>query len=180
MRITFELDSADLRRFHDAFERARRLAEAADEIDIVDAAKQALDALSVESVPTYVRRRLVHVQRLLLMFEDDEWALPAPERGDALAVLAYFSDPDDLIPDHMAGIGLIDDAVMLELLARRMRHVLDAWDRFRAFREALAPDGGDAETRRERSRRVSERRAEIVAAMRVRRRRSAAIAGAKW
>ena len=41
MRITFELDSSDLRRFHDAFERARRLAGSADEPDIIDAAKQA-------------------------------------------------------------------------------------------------------------------------------------------
>lgn len=178
MRITFELDSGDLKRFHDAFERARRLAQGADEIDIVDAAKQALDALSLDGVPTYVRQRLVHVQRLLLMFEDDEWALPEPERGDALAVLAYFSDPDDLIPDHMAGIGLLDDAVMLELLARRMRHVLEAWERFRAFRDGLGT-GEAAPERVERSRRIGEERMRILAAMRARRRRSAAIAGVK-
>ena len=178
MRITFELDSADLRRFHDAFERARRLAAAADEIDIVDAAKQALDSLSLDGVPTYVRRRLVHVQRLLLMFEDDEWALPEPERGDALAVLAYFSDPDDLIPDHMAGIGLLDDVVMLELLARRMRHVLEAWERFRVFREGL-DNGAVVPERVERSRRIGDERARILAVMRARRRRSAAISGVK-
>ncbi len=179
MRITFELDSSDLQRFHDAFERARRLTESTDEIDIVDAAKQALDALSMDGVPNYVRCRLVHVQRLLLMFEDDEWALPDPERTDALAVLAYFSDPDDLIPDHIAGIGLIDDAVMLELLARRMRHVLDAWERFRAFRDGLVIGGGDADARLERSRRLVTERAAILGAMRARRRRSAAIGGAK-
>ncbi len=180
MRITFELDTGDLRRFHDAFERARRLASNADEIDIIDGAKQALDALSMDGVPNYVRRRLVHVQRLLLMFEDAEWVLPDPERVDALAVLAYFSDPDDLIPDHIAGIGLIDDAVMLELLSRRMRHVLDAWERFRAFRDGLVACGDDADARLERSRRLSAERAAILAAMRVRRRRSAAIAAVKW
>ena len=178
MRITFELDSGDLRRFHDAFERARRLAANLDEIDVIDAAKQALDALSMDGVPNYVRRRLVHVQRLLLMFEDEQWALPDPERADALAVLAYFSDPDDLIPDHIAGIGLIDDAVMLELLARRMRHVLDAWERFRAFRDALAT-AGDHDARVDRSRRLTAERTAILAAMRARRRRSAAFAAPK-
>lgn len=179
MRITFELDTGDLKRFHDAFERARQLAAAADEIDIIDAAKQALDALSVDSVPTYVRQRLVHVQRLLVMFEDEEWALPAPERDDALAVLAYFSDPDDLIPDHMAGIGLLDDAVMLELLARRMRHVLDAYAQFRAYRDGLAAGSGDARARIERSRAISACRSTIIAGLQARRRRTAAIAGAK-
>ena len=67
MRITFELESSDLERFDSAFDRARRLAADADEIDIVDAAKQALDAICIDRSPAYVRKRLVHVQRLLLM-----------------------------------------------------------------------------------------------------------------
>lgn len=173
MRITFELDSNDLQRFHAAFDRARRLAVDADEIDIIDAAKQALDGLCVGTMPAYVRQRLVHVQRLLLMFEDEDWVLPEPERGEALAALAYFGDPEDLIPDHLEVIGLIDDAVMLELLARRMRHVLDAYDVFCRFRAALAHPPAGAEGRIGRSRELSERRAELVAAMQRRRRRSA-------
>jgi uncharacterized membrane protein YkvA (DUF1232 family) len=172
MRITFELDSNDLQRFHAAFERARRLAIDADEIDIIDAAKQSLDGLCLDTIPAYVRQRLVHVQRLLLMFEDEEWVLPLPERGEALAALAYFGDPEDLIPDHLEVIGLLDDAVMLELLARRMRHVLDAYEQFCRFRAALVQVPGDAEGRIARSRALSERRAELVAAMQARRRRS--------
>ena len=124
MRITFELESADIEHFQGAFDRARRLACDADEVDIVDAAKQALDSLCIATIPGYVRKRLVHVQRLILMLEDEDWSLRGPERIDALAALAYFGDPDDLIPDHIEVIGLIDDAIMLELLARRMRHVL--------------------------------------------------------
>ena len=172
MRITFELDSSDLKRFHAAFERARRLAVEADEIDIIDAAKHALDNVCLGTMPTYVRKRLVHVQRLLLMFEDDEWVLPVPERTDALAALAYFGDPEDLIPDHLEVIGLLDDAVMLELLARRMRHVLDAYAQFCRFRSSLGAGEQDSECRIERARLLSERRGQLVAAMRARRRRS--------
>ena len=174
MRITFELDSSDLKRFHVAFERSRRLAVEADEIDIIDAAKHALDTLCLGAMPTYVGKRLVHVQRLLLMFEDDEWGLPAPERTDALAALAYFGDPEDLIPDHLEVIGLLDDAVMLELLARRMRHVLDAYERFCTFRNGLAASAADGEGRLARSRALSEQRARLVDAMRARGRRAAA------
>ena len=65
MRITFELDSSDLKRFHAAFERSRRLAVEAEEIDIIDAARHALDNLCLGTVANYVRKRLVHVQRLL-------------------------------------------------------------------------------------------------------------------
>ena len=162
MRITFELESSDLERFYSAFDRARRLAAEADEIDIVDAAKQALDAICIDRVPAYVRKRLVHVQRLILMLEDEEWNLPMPDRGDALAALAYFGDPDDLIPDHIEVIGLIDDAIMLELIARRMRHVLQTYREFCAFRKSLAVAVADKETRRARAHAVADNRAKLV------------------
>ena len=174
MRITFELDSSDLKRFHAAFERSRRLALEADEIDIIDAAKHALDTLCLGAMPTYVGKRLVHVQRLLLMFEDQEWGLPAPERTDALAALAYFGDPEDLIPDHLEVIGLLDDAVMLELLARRMRHVLEAYEQFCTIRKQLCAGATDGDDRVMRSRTLAEQRARLVDAMRARGRRAAA------
>ncbi len=162
MRITFELESSDLERFDSAFDRARRLAADADEIDIVDAAKQALDAICIDRIPAYVRKRLVHVQRLLLMLEDDEWSLPMPDRADALAALAYFGDPDDLIPDHIEVIGLIDDAIMLELIARRMRHVLLGYRQFCAFRKSLPSAAEDSEARRTRAHVLADFRAGLI------------------
>ncbi len=158
MRITFELESTDIEHFQSAFDRARRLALETDEIDIVDAAKQALDSLCIATIPGYVRKRLVHVQRLILLLEDDDWNLPAPERTDALAALAYFGDPDDLIPDHIAVIGLIDDAIMLELLARRMRHVLQAYRQFCTYRNALGTAAHGKEQRSVRARALAEKR----------------------
>ncbi len=174
MRITFELDSEDLKRFHSAFARARKVAADADEIDILDSAKHVLDTMCTASVPTYVRKRLVHVQRLLLMFEDDEWTLPDPERREALSALAYFGDPDDLVPDHLEVIGLIDDAVMLELLARRLRHVLDAYSAFCIYRSTLPAISADEAARFERSRLLAEHRRLLVAGMQVRGRRGRA------
>lgn len=171
MRITFELESSDLERFYSAFDRARRLAAEADEIDIVDAAKQALDAICIDRVPAYVRKRLVHVQRLILMLEDEEWNLPTPSRGDALAALAYFGDPDDLIPDHIEVIGLIDDAIMLELIARRMGHVLQAYRQFCVFRKSLAAASEDTEARRSRAHVLADFRGGLVGQLASRRER---------
>ncbi|MBX3696311.1 MAG: DUF1232 domain-containing protein [Hyphomicrobiaceae bacterium] len=162
MRITFELESADIEHFQGAFDRARRLACDADEVDIVDAAKQALDSLCIATIPGYVRKRLVHVQRLILMLEDEDWNLGGPERIDALAALAYFGDPDDLIPDHIEVIGLIDDAIMLELLARRMRHVLHAYRKFCALRNAMKPPADDVASRTARARLLAGHRASLM------------------
>src|SRR3569623_39504 len=94
-RITLELETDDVARFHDALRRAERLAREMDECDVVDAAKQALDTLPISTAPGFVRKRLGEVQRLLVMLEDEAWALRGPERMDVLRALVYFSDPED-------------------------------------------------------------------------------------
>ncbi len=121
MRITFELEPADIARFHEAMARAERRVACAEEHEIVDAARHALATLPIATAPGYVRRRLQGVSRLVDMLEDEAWALPQVERAEVLQLLAYFSDPEDMIPDDVAVIGLLDDAIMIELLMRRMR-----------------------------------------------------------
>src|ERR1700752_4624039 len=174
MRITFELDSADIERFHAALARARDMTRCADEVDVIDATKYALDHLSASGAPTYVRRRLVEVQRLILMLEDEAWSLGDPERSEVVETLAYFSDPDDLFPDDIEVIGLLDDAIMLELLLRRLRSVLRAYADFFAYRTALPAMPGDAESRHAHARCLAERRAKLQARMRRSRARTAA------
>ena len=144
MRITFELDPDDVVRFREALARAHRMAECADECDIIDAAKQALDRLAIGDAPGYVRKRIVRIQQLILMLEDEAWALPPDERRVVAETLVYFSDPEDMIPDEVSVIGLLDDAIMLELLLRRIRHVLQAYDDFRCFRAGLETEAGSA------------------------------------
>lgn len=137
MRITIELDPRDIERFTQALVRSRRVAQEADETDVLDAAKQALDSLPIATAPSYVRKRIAGVQRLITMLEDEAWALPAPARVDVLEALVYFSDPEDLIPDDIEVIGLLDDAIMLELLLRKLAPVLRAYADFCRFRDAL-------------------------------------------
>ena len=140
MRITIELDQTDVEKFADSMDRSRKLARTLDESDVVEAAKHALNTLPLGSAPAYVRNRVVGVQRLILMLEDEAWALPDPERAEVLTALVYFSDPDDLIPDDVEVIGLFDDAIVLELVLRRLRHVLEAYAAFCAFRDQFGCD----------------------------------------
>jgi uncharacterized membrane protein YkvA (DUF1232 family) len=146
MRVTIEIEAADVDRFNDALARSRRVARNADENDIIDAAKQALDSLPLATAPNYVRKRLNGVQTLIAMLEDEAWALPRAPRIEVLTALVYFSDPEDLIPDDVEVIGLLDDAIMLELAMRGLQRVLRAYATFCRYREALGsppatPDG---------------------------------------
>lgn len=145
MKITFELEPGDIDRFHEALARAERRVACADECDLVAAARHAFDTLPIATAPGYIRRRLLEVERLIAMLEDEAWALPQVERAEVLRLLAYFSDPEDLIPDDVAVIGLLDDAIMLELLMRRIRHVMGAYAEFCTARDAQAEAADSAE-----------------------------------
>lgn len=162
MRISFELEEADIARFHVALARARRAVDCADEVDIIEAAKYALDHLPIASAPAYVRKQMAEVQKLIVMLEDEGWSLPQPERGEVLETLLYLSDPDDLIPDHIEVIGLLDDAIMLELLLHKLRAVRRAYADFRERRTQLPREG----SRQARARAVAELRARLQARMR--------------
>jgi hypothetical protein len=167
LRIVFELSAEDLAQFRRALKKAREKVRSADELEIIEATKHALDRLPIGSAPPFVRERIQKVQRLVQMFEDEEWSLSRTLRAGLLDALVYFSDPDDMIPDHIGVIGLLDDAIMLELVLRSHRAVLDAYDDFCAFRDALgAAVPGDDEARHDRARRLARRRAALTARMR--------------
>jgi uncharacterized membrane protein YkvA (DUF1232 family) len=145
MRIMIELDPEDLGRFEEALQRASDCARTAEESDILDAARHALQDLPLDSAPRYIRERIAQVQLLIDMLEDEAWALPPEDRVEVLRALAYFSDPEDLIPDHIGGIGLLDDVIVIEMLLRRERHLLDAYRDFCRFRDSQGqvPDDRD-------------------------------------
>ena len=134
MRVTIELERDDIQRFDAALARARRLVATMDEVDIIAAARQALAQLPLDCAPSYVRRQFEGAMRLVEMLEDEAWAMPQPWREDLLVTLIYLGDPEDLIPDEAEVIGLLDDAIMLELLLRRQAPALRAWERFGEFR----------------------------------------------
>lgn len=175
MRITIEIEASDLVRLHQALKRAARMVESMDEIDIVDGAKLALNNLPIGGAPAFVRKRLTAVQRLILMLEDEAWSLGGKARREVLRTLVYFSDPDDLIPDEIEGIGLLDDAIMLELLLRRLRHVLDAYDDFCAWRRAFGPPPAQLEARHAHAEALARRRDALHLRMRRRTEREATL-----
>lgn len=144
MEITLRLDPGDIDDFRAGLAHARALARTMDECDVVDAAKASLDNLPIAEAPGYVRRQLIRVQRLIAMLEDEDFALPQPARGEVVAALVYLSDPDDLIPDSRAVVGLLDDAIMIELVMRELAPILGAFEHFvDARREAQARLTGD-------------------------------------
>ena len=145
-KLTIELSDRDLRHFRRELRKARESVQIADDEEILGAAADLVAVMRRTDLPDFVAERLEKLETLLAMVSDDQWPLGEQERSPVLSGLAYLCDPEDLIPDDIPGIGMLDDAVMIELVFRELRHELEAYEDFIEFRKKLSksPDRQDA------------------------------------
>ena len=101
MRISFELDEDDLKHFRLIMEQARQTASRLPPEDIVSAAEALLQDVEESTAPGFIVDRLQKLKLMIHMLSDIEWRLPHQEATRVLNALAYFAEPDDLIPDHL-------------------------------------------------------------------------------
>lgn len=144
IKVSFELTKDDIKYFRDRLKRTRANRSDDDERQVIESASGLVSlAMAVES-PEFVRTRLGTLANLIEMLRDAQWRLEGRDRARVLDALAYFSDPDDLIPDRIPGIGYIDDAIMIELVARELKHEIKAYEDFCVFRSQRSKQTGDA------------------------------------
>ncbi|RLA30796.1 MAG: hypothetical protein DRR11_12430 [Gammaproteobacteria bacterium] len=135
--ITFTLSDTDLEHFQTIVDKAKSsLEDTLDAAAIETAARQLItDAKSTE-LPGFISERLAKLELVINMVGDQEWQLNDDERKRVLGALVYFCNPDDLIPDHIPGLGFLDDAIYVELVIRELQAEVDSYDEFCNFRTA--------------------------------------------
>lgn len=171
LRVTFELDESDLRHFRLIMRSARRAAVSLAPEKIVSDAEQQLLAIGDSGAPRFVTERLNKLRLMLDMLTDTDWRLPYADAKRVLNALAYFTETEDLIPDHVPGLGFLDDAIMIELVVRELRHELDAYQDFCNYRREITSKK-QAKSSKTRDKWLRKRRDELHE--RMRRRRDAA------
>lgn len=134
MRISIDLDDDDLKHFRLIMRQARHSALHRLPEDIVANAERVLKSIDKARMPGFINKRLTRLERMIDMLTDHEWRLPEKDSARVLNALAYFTDPEDLIPDDVPGIGLLDDAIMIELVVRELKHEIEAYEDFCRFR----------------------------------------------
>ena len=109
-KLTITLSERDLRLFRSQLLKARESVEIAEDDEILAAARELVSAMRVTDLPDFVAERLEKLENAIALLTDPDWALTPAERGPMLGALAYLCDPEDIIPDDIPGIGLLDDA----------------------------------------------------------------------
>jgi len=170
--LNFELNDRDLEHFRSAMASAAKAAEGKPDAEIVDCAAKLLTEAQGRELPDFIMQRLLRVDDMIAMVRDEAWGLDGEDRQRVLSVLAYFCDPDDVIPDHAPVLGYLDDAIMIELSVRELQHELDAYDEFCEYREGQAEIRGLEADKVGRTEWLAARRDELVERMHRRRERT--------
>lgn len=171
--ITFTLSDHDLEHFQDIVDKAKSAMEGGqDAAQIEAAAKKLIADATASELPEFIAERLNKLQVVIEMVGDVEWQLSAEERKRVLGALIYFCDPEDIIPDHIPGLGFLDDAIYVEIVIRELKAEIDSYEEFCAFRKAeeerRKAKGEDPYVEREAW--LADKRAALHARMRKRRR----------
>jgi uncharacterized membrane protein YkvA (DUF1232 family) len=135
MKISFELSDKDLRYFRQVLKKVGKGRNAENENIILREAEELLEEVQRTDAPQYVQNRIGQLSKLIRMLEDADWRLEGADRKRVLNALAYFADPDDLIPDRVPGLGYLDDAIMVELVVQDLKHEIEAFDAFVEYRK---------------------------------------------
>ena len=149
LRVAFDLEETDLEYFRSIIRRAGTSASKASEEEVVANAEAMINEVKAADLPAFAAQRIDRVGSLIEMLRDDEWNLGGSERGNVVTALAYFAEPKDVIPDDVPVLGYIDDAIMIELIMRELKHEIEAFDDFRRYQREEASRNSDPNLTRE-------------------------------
>ena len=173
--LNFELNDRDLEHFQEAMDKSKKAAEGKSPEEIVDCAVKLLADAQKVRIPDFILERLMRLDDMIAMVRDEGWAMQQADKDRVLSALVYFCDPNDIIPDQVQVLGFLDDAVMIELSARELKHEIEAYDDFCDFRQHQAERRGLAADKVGRADWLASRREELVERMHERRERDMGI-----
>ena len=133
-RVTFDLEDKDLRHLRDNMKQAQAAVSKLSDAEVIQSAANMVEEVKATKVPLFVAVRMAKLSSLIDMVQDEDWDLADKERKNVLSALAYFANPNDMIPDSVPVLGFIDDAIMIELVTSELRPEIDAYNDFCRYR----------------------------------------------
>lgn len=118
------------------------------DIPRLQAVAEWLAALPEEHARSLLTDRLDRIELIRTMLTDPAWDTDAGTRARVTRLIAYLDRDDDLIPDGTPSLGMLDDALMLELAWPSLETEVEQYRDFCDYRANEHPRG-DAAAQRE-------------------------------
>jgi uncharacterized membrane protein YkvA (DUF1232 family) len=136
-KVTFSLDESDADYFRSLYRKAKKGAADQDPETIIRGARDVVARVRAsKKTPQFVIDAISVLADLVDVVQDPAYAAPQKVKSEVLAALAYFTNPEDLIPDHVPGLGFLDDALMVKFIEEEFKHELWGFRRFRDRRDS--------------------------------------------
>jgi hypothetical protein len=138
----YELDPQRLEHFNAALRELSPDAPTLTLDQFAAAAERALARHRNGSTPPFVASRMAALVRLREMAADGGWAASAEMQRQVAVLDAYRRDGHDLVPDEVPVIGLLDDAVLVDVALQLLRSDLADYEDFCRFRRVASQFSG--------------------------------------
>lgn len=106
-----------------------------------------LQSLPPERAQAVLAERLARAEELRAMLEDRDWDVSGEIREHGRLLVAYLREVHDLIPDDQPLLGLLDDALLVDLCWDAFAGEAQDYGDFCRFRASERPRGTPAERR---------------------------------
>ncbi len=134
-KVTFELEEQDAAYFRDLYRQAKQNAAKLDPDSILKDARKLVETVRQSTrVPRFVADAISTLEDMTQIILDEDYKAPQTVKNQVLAGLAYFANPEDLIPDHVPALGFLDDAIMVKFVEDEFKHELWGYRKFRGLR----------------------------------------------
>lgn len=134
-KVSFTLDEQDVAYFRNLFRKAKSAARKSSRDEILAGARSLVENVrTTKKTPKFVIAAIEAIEDLVAIIEDTDYKAPKTVVEEVLGALAYFAEPEDLIPDDIPVLGFLDDAIMIKFVEREFKHELEAFRKFKKFR----------------------------------------------
>jgi len=145
---------------------------------IAGAARRVLRAAMKGQESAFIKVRMRRAGEMRSALKDKQWSIPAPLKTKMRAIIDYLDDPTSLIPNDVAIVGQLDDAILVDIAMDSLRGELEDYADFCRFRWSEAARLQVTEVATDRAQWMAERQREKRLELQLKRVRCTNYAGA--
>ena len=135
---TIDIQDVQVQRFNDLAQSQNAEMPSLSADQLAGVARRVLRTAAMGGDSPFIRSRLRRAAEMRAMRADTAWRLSEDFQHRIGNLLGYVDDPLGLIPDKTPVIGLLDDALLVDIAMDVLRDELDGYAEFRRFLEAEA------------------------------------------